>query len=129
MIKGINHVGIAVGSIDEVLTFLQENFGAEEVTRTEFPDMKQISSIVRIGDGHFELMEATGPDGVVGKFIETKGGGLHHVSLLCEDLDETCQEMEAKGFKVIGRTPDGPRVAFLHPKSTKGILFELAERS
>ncbi|MBU2550907.1 MAG: VOC family protein [Proteobacteria bacterium] len=128
MFKGINHVGIVVQSIDDTLGFLSETFGAEEVSRVELPQLQQVSSIVRIGNGQFELMEPMGPDGVVGKFLEGKGGGLHHISLLCDDLDAACQEMEAKGFKVLGRMPDGPRVAFLHPKASKGILFELAEK-
>ena len=72
MFKGINHVGIVVKSIDETLGFLTEAFGAEEIHRVEFPDLKQTSCIVRIGDGQFELMEPLGPDGVVGKFLEAK---------------------------------------------------------
>lgn len=129
MIKGINHLGIAVKDIDETLSFLRETFGAEEVRRTAFPQLKQISSIVRIGDGCFELMEPTDPDGVIGKFLETKGGGLHHISLLCDDIEAECERLESQGLKVIGKMFDRPpKVAFLHPKSAKGILFELAER-
>ena len=85
MIKGINHVGIVVKNIDEVLSLLREAFGAEEIQRMEIPPMKQISSIVKIGEDCFELMEPTGPDGPAGSFLEAKGGGLHHVSLLCDD--------------------------------------------
>lgn len=130
MIKGINHVGIVVKNIDEVVTFLRETFGAEEITRIEFPELKQTSAIVRLGDGSFELMEPTAPDGAVGKFLETRGGGLHHVSLLCDDVVASCEKLEAKGLQVIGKMFEGPfKLAFLHPKSAKGILFELAERS
>ncbi|MCJ7616322.1 MAG: VOC family protein [Desulfobacterales bacterium] len=130
MIKGINHLGIVVKSIDEVVTFLQEVFGAEEISRIEFPELKQVSATVRIGDGCLELMEPTGPDGPVGKFMESKGGGLHHISLLCDDLVATSEKYEAQGLQVIGKMFDGPfKVAFLHPKSSKGILFELAEKS
>jgi methylmalonyl-CoA epimerase len=130
MIKGINHVGIVVKRIDEVLAFLKEAFGAEEVARVEFPGLKQISSIVRIGDGAFELMEPTAADGTAGKFLESKGGGLHHVSLLCDDVEALCSELEAKGYTVIGKMFDNsPKLAFLHPKSGKGILYELAEAS
>ena len=129
MIKGINHVGIAVKNIDEVLAFLKETFGAVEISRTEFPAIKQISAIVKVGDGFFELMEPTAPDGVVGKFIEAKGGGLHHISLVCDNLKDVCQKMEAKGLQVISKTFSGPfKTAFLHPKSSKGILYELAEK-
>jgi len=129
MIKGINHVGIAVKNIDEMLGFLKEAYGAEEVSRTEFPQMKQVSSIVKIGDGYLELMEPTAPDGVVGKFIEAKGGGLHHISLLCDDLKRTCQTLEDQGVQIIGKIFEGPvKVAFVHPKSAKGLLWELAEK-
>ncbi|MBW1780535.1 MAG: VOC family protein [Deltaproteobacteria bacterium] len=130
MIKGINHLGIVVKSIDEVVPFLKEAFGAEEISRVEFPELKQISATVRIGDGCLELMEPIGPDGPVGKFLESKGGGMHHVSLLCDDLVATSERLEAQGFQVIGKMFEGPfKVAFLHPKSSKGILFELAEKS
>jgi methylmalonyl-CoA epimerase len=129
MIKGINHLGIVVESIDKVLSFLKETFGAEEVTRIEFPELKQISAIVRMGDSFLELMEPTASDGVVGRFLATRGTGLHHVSLLCEDVEALSEKLEAKGLQVIGKMFDGPtKVAFLHPKSTKGILFELAEK-
>ena len=128
MIKGINHLGIVVENIDEVVDFLRETFGAQEISRIELPELKQISATVQIGDGCFELMEPTAPDGAVGKFLESKGGGLHHVSLLCDDLVGTCDNFEAQGLQIIGKMFDGPiKAAFLHPKSSKGILFELAE--
>ncbi|MBW1818355.1 MAG: VOC family protein, partial [Deltaproteobacteria bacterium] len=112
------------------LGFLKEAFGAEEVKRMEFPQLKQISSIVKIGEGSFELMEATAPEGTVAKFLETKGGGLHHVSLLCDDIEAVCAELEQKGLTIIGKMFDKPpKVAFIHPKSAKGILFELAEKA
>ena len=129
MIKGINHLGIVVKNIDEVVSFLKDAFGAEEISRAEFPDLKQISATVRIGDGYLELMEPTGPDGPVGKFLESKGGGLHHISLLCEDVVVTSEKLESQGLKIIGKMFDGPEKAcFLHPKTSKGILFELAEK-
>ena len=72
MIKGVNHLGVVVKSIDEVVAFLKETFGAEEVKRIEFPELKQISAIVRIGDGCLELMEPTAPDGAVGRYLDAK---------------------------------------------------------
>ncbi len=128
MIKGINHVGIVVKNIDEVLTFLRAAFGAEEIQRMEVPMMKQISSIVRIGSDCFELMEPTGPDGPAGSFLEAKGGGLHHISLLCEDVSALCEKLESQGLTMISKILEGPfRVAFLHPKSGKGVLYELTD--
>ena len=128
MIKGINHVGIVVKNIDEVLSLLHEAFGAEEIQRIEIPPMKQISSIVKVGDSCFELMEPTAPDGPAGSFLEAKGGGLHHISLLCDDVEVLCDKLESEGLRVIGKILEGPfRVAFLHPKSAKGVLYELTD--
>jgi len=123
-------LGIVVKDIEEVVAFLGETFGAEELPRVKFPELKQIPPIVRMGHGCLELMEPTAPDGAVGKFLETKGGGLHHISLLCDDVVAMCEKLEAQGLQVIGKMFEGPvKVAFVHPKSAKGILFELAERS
>jgi methylmalonyl-CoA/ethylmalonyl-CoA epimerase len=128
MIKGINHVGIVVKNLDEVLSVLREAFGAEEIQRMEIPPMKQISSIVRVGDSCFELMEPTAPEGPAGSFLETKGGGLHHISLLCDNVEVLCDKLESEGLRVIGKILEGPfRVAFLHPKSAKGVLYELTD--
>ena len=129
MIQGISHIGIVVQSIDDVLALLKDYFGAEEVRRTEIPEIKQISAIVKVGNGYFELIEPTAPDGVAGKFLEKSGGGLHHISLLCDDAVKVCDSLEKKGAKIIGKMSDGPyRGGFVHPKSSKGILFELKER-
>jgi methylmalonyl-CoA/ethylmalonyl-CoA epimerase len=128
MIKGINHVGIVVKSIDEMVSMLKEAFGAEEIQRMDVPMMKQISCIVRIGDDCFELMEPTGPDGPAGSFLESKGGGLHHISLLCDDVEVLSDKLEAQGLKIVSKVFEGPfRVAFLHPKSGKGVLYELTD--
>lgn len=128
MIKGINHVGIVVKNIDEVLSLLRDAFGAEEIHRMDVPPMKQISSIVKIGDDCFELMEPTGPEGPAGAFLETKGAGLHHISLLCDDVEALCEKLESQGLKIVGKILEGPfRVAFLHPKSAKGVLYELTD--
>ena len=128
MIKGINHVGIVVKNIDEVLSLLREAFGAEEIQRMEIAPMKQISSIVKVGDSCFELMEPTAPDGPAGGFLEAKGGGLHHISLLCDDVEVLCNKLESQGLRVTGKILEGPfRVAFLHPKSAKGVLYELTD--
>lgn len=128
MIKGINHVGIVVDNIEEVLSFLRDTFGAKELNRVDFPKLQQISSIVQIGDGCFELMEPTGPDGAAGKFLAAKGSGLHHVSLLCDSVEAECDRLEEQGLRIISKLLDKPpKVAFLHPKSGKGILYELSE--
>ena len=128
MIKGIDHLGIAVENIDEVLAVLREAFGADELTRKEYPQLQQISSIVSIRGGNLELMEPTGADGPVGQFMKNSKGGLHHFSVLCDDLEALVSDLEKKGFKIIGKMFEGPdRVAFIHPKSAKGLLIELTD--
>jgi len=128
MIKGIDHLGIAVENIDDVLAVLTEAFGADELTRKEYPQLQQISSIVSIQGSNLELMEPTGADGPVGQFMKNSRGGLHHFSVLCDDLESLVSDLEKKGFKIIGKMFEGPdRVAFIHPKSAKGLLIELTD--
>jgi methylmalonyl-CoA/ethylmalonyl-CoA epimerase len=128
MIKGIDHIGIAVPNIDEMLNFLKESFGAVEYKRTEYPQLQQISSIVTLKGTNFELMQPTGPDGPIGNFVKNSGGGFHHISVFCEDLEKLVGELEGKGLKIIGKMYEGPdRVAFIHPKSAKGLLVELTD--
>lgn len=128
MIKGIDHIGIAVPNIDEMLNFLKESFGAVECKRTEYPQLKQISSVVTLKGTNFELMQPTGPDGPIGTFMKNSGSGLHHISVFCDDLEKLVGELEGKGLKIIGKMYEGPdRVAFIHPKSAKGLLVELTD--
>jgi methylmalonyl-CoA/ethylmalonyl-CoA epimerase len=128
MIKGIDHIGIAVEKIDDVLNLMKEYFGAEELKRTAYPQLQQISSIVTLKGTNFELMEPTGPDGAIGKFMKDSKGGLHHISVICDNLEGLVNELEGKGVKVIGKMYEGPdRVAFIHPKSAKGLLIELTD--
>lgn len=128
MIKGIDHIGIAVEKIDDILGIMKDYFGAEELKRTEYPELQQISSIVTIKGTNFELMQPTGPDGAIGKFMKDSKGGLHHVSVFCENLEKLVEALEGKGVKIIGKMYDGPdRVAFIHPKSARGLLIELTD--
>jgi len=129
MIKGIDHIGIAVKSIDETLGFMKDAFGAEEVKRIDYPQLQQVSSSVKIKDTTFELMQPTGPDGAIAQFMNNSPtGGFHHISVLCDDLEKLVGELEGKGLKIIGKMYEGPdRVAFIHPKSGKGLLIELTD--
>lgn len=126
MIKGINHVGIAVKDVESAIKFFQEKLGAELITKVDLPFMQQISAIVKLGDAQFELMQGTAPESVVSRFIEKKGEGIHHISLKVEDIDKACDEFESKGMQVINKLPP-MKMAFLHPKSAYGILIELAQ--
>ncbi len=129
MIKGIDHIGIAVKSIDKMVSFLQKTFDAKEVSRTDYANLQQISAKVNLnGDTELELMEPTGPDGAIGKFMEKSGAGIHHISIRCDDIEAYSDELEKKGIKVVGKMFERePRVAFIHPKSAQGLLIEIKE--
>ena len=127
MIQKINHVGIAVKNVDEAVKFFEENFGAELINKVELEFMQQISALVQIGESQFELMEGMGEESVISKYIEKKGEGIHHISLFVDNIDKACDELEAKGLRIINRIP-AMKMAFVHPKSVFGILVELAEK-
>ena len=127
MIKGVHHIGFAVKSIDETLTFLKNAYGAKEMERHSFPKLGQVSSLVRIGKDHFELMEPLG-EGIVAKWLEKKGEGFHHISLLSDSLQEDCEHLEKQGVTIVAKSFEGPfKAAFTHPKTSKGIIYEIAE--
>jgi methylmalonyl-CoA/ethylmalonyl-CoA epimerase len=132
MIKGMDHVGIAVENIDDMVSFFKDTFGANETSRTEYPELQQISAKVNInGATEFELMQPTGPDGAIGKFMkQSPKGGMHHISIRCDNIEKFVDELEKKGITVVGKSFDRPvKVAFIHPKSAKGLLIELKETS
>ena len=126
MIKGINHIGVCVKSIDEFLEPLKKSFGAREIKRVSMPERNQTSCIVEFGtDGsRYEVMEPIGEAGVVWDYLQKKGPGLHHVSLNVDDIETDCAMLESNGVKIIGKTKG---IAFTHPKTTGGILYELAD--
>ncbi|OPY76820.1 MAG: Glyoxalase/Bleomycin resistance protein/Dioxygenase superfamily protein [Syntrophorhabdus sp. PtaU1.Bin153] len=122
MIKGINHVGIAVKSIDETLAFLSKVAGATELIRRSFPDLGQTSCIISIGNSRYELMEPFGKGGVIHNFLNTKGEGFHHISLDSDDLDRDCALFEENGVKFVMKAKG---IAFTSPKTSGGILYEI----
>lgn len=128
MINGIHHIGIVVTKIDDVLPFLEETFDAREIKRVECADGGQISAMVKIGGSYLELIEPIGPNGVAGTFMRTHGGGLHHVSLDCDNVAELCRDLELSGMKIIKRENDGRVTSgYIDPKSSIGIIFELTQ--
>lgn len=127
MIKGINHVGIVVNDVEEYAAFLKNTIGAEIVETVAFPEAGQTSCLVQFGDSKYELMSPLGDGGVVGKFLAKNGQGFHHISLLSDDFDADVAALEAKGIKIIGISETGGmRYAFTHPKTSGGILYEIA---
>jgi methylmalonyl-CoA/ethylmalonyl-CoA epimerase len=130
MIKGLNHIGIVVNNIDETMKLLSRAFGAEELRRKTFADLGQTSAIIQIGDFKIELMEPYGDEGVVPNFLRKRGGGLHHISIITDDIDSEDEHLTKNGINVMGKAPKGikaDRVMFTHPKQTNGIVFEIVE--
>jgi methylmalonyl-CoA/ethylmalonyl-CoA epimerase len=129
--KSVNHIGIAVRSIDAQRAFYQGTLGAVFEGVETVPDQKIRVGFFRVGDVRFELLEATEPASTVAAFLEKKGEGLHHVALTVEGLEARIAELKQAGVRMIDDTPrpgaHHMRIAFLHPKSTFGVLTELCE--
>ena len=125
----ISHVGLAVHSIAEALPFYREILGLKEESLAE-TDGARIAGI-DAGGTLVELLEAEREDSPIGKFIEKRGPGIHHICFAVDDLDATLERCREKGVKLIDHAPrvgaEGKRIAFLHPASTAGILIELTE--
>lgn len=128
----VDHIGIAVHSIDEALSFWQNTLGIECTGVEEVAEQKVKTAFLPLGDTEIELLEATSDDSPVAKFIEKRGEGIHHLALRVDDLEAALAELKEKGMRLIDETPrygaGGARIAFVHPKATGGILLELSER-
>ena len=119
MSKGIHHVGLAVQSVDEMASFLEELFGAKMTDyKMETPEF--FSRMVTIGNGIFERLEPRGQDGLIEKFLEKRGEGIHHVSMMVDNLDEVLSYCKEKNMTLMGNR-------FIHPKSAHGVLIELID--
>jgi methylmalonyl-CoA/ethylmalonyl-CoA epimerase len=127
----IEHIGIAVNSLDDSIHFYEKVLGLSCYKIEEVPDQKVRTAFFMIGQTKIELLESTDPDGPIGKFIEKRGEGIHHIAYAVDGIDERLSEAEAAGIRLIDRTArqgaDGLSIAFLHPKSTFGVLTELCE--
>lgn len=127
MITGLNHIGIVVESIDRTIETLESIFGAKELDRKSFPELGQTSCMVQIGDSLLELMEPIGTKGVVPKFLAEHGQGLHHISLLSDDVKQEYLTIAEKGIRVLGDPDSKLRVVFTHPKDTNGVIYEVTD--
>jgi methylmalonyl-CoA/ethylmalonyl-CoA epimerase len=129
----IDHLGIAVNSIDEGKNFWSEVLGLEFEGAETVAEQKVTTAFFPVGESEVELLESTAPDGPVAKFIEKKGTGFQHIAFRVADIDAALEELKEKNIQLIDQTPrvgaGGARIAFLHPKATGGILVELCERS
>lgn len=128
----VDHIGIAVKSIDEALKFWEGSLGIKCHGVEEVADQKVKTAFLPIADTEVELLEGTSPESPVSKFIEAKGEGIHHLAIRVDDLEAALEELKAKGVRLIDEKPrmgaGGARIAFIHPKATGGVLLELSER-
>jgi len=130
-VLGLAHVGIAVRSLDKAIAVWTKALGLTLVDTIEFESMGVRIAFLRAGSTELELLEPTSADSPVGRFLEKRGEGMHHLSFLVSDLEAALREAEAAGMELIDRSPrEGShhtRIAFLSPKSLTGVLVELCE--
>ncbi len=130
MIKKINHIGIAVNSIEEAVKLYTDVLGLKVQDIEVVADQKVKTAIIPVGESKIELLESTDPEGVIAKYIEKRGEGLHHLALEVSNIKETLETLAKQGVVLIDEKPrngvDNTSIAFLHPKGTK-VLLELVE--
>jgi methylmalonyl-CoA epimerase len=129
--KGIDHLGIAVADLAAARDVFERVLGMRVVEEETVADQRVRVVKLDAGGSHLELLESTDPDGPIGRYVAKRGAGIHHVTLRVADVAGTLRELEAAGIELIDRKPrigaGGKRIAFLHPRSTAGILIELCE--
>ncbi len=127
----LDHVGVAVASIDAALGIYRA-LGLAETKREVVAGQKVTVAFLPVGETRVELLEPTSADSPVARFLEKRGGGVHHICFAVEDLEGALADLSRRGFRLIHATPvdgaDGKRVAFLHPEAGGGVLIELSER-
>jgi methylmalonyl-CoA epimerase len=127
----IDHVGIAVKNLEEAKK-LYEAMGLKVTDIEEVAEQKVKVAFFPLEGSEIELLETTDPEGPIGKFIEKRGEGIQHIALRVDNIDAALEELKAKGIQLIDQKPrygaGGARIAFLHPKSTFGVLVEISER-
>jgi methylmalonyl-CoA/ethylmalonyl-CoA epimerase len=130
-VKAINHIGIAVRSIDSQRAFYEGVLGAEYEGVEDVPDQKVRVGFFRVGDVRLELLEPTDPTSTVAAFLEKRGEGLHHVAYTVDSIEARIAELKQTGLRMLDEVPRPGahlmRIAFVHPKSTFGVLTELCE--
>ncbi len=130
MVEKIDHIGIAVKSLDNALKFY-ETLGIKPYHFEEVESQKVKTAFIKVGDTNIELLESTSEEGPIAKYIAKKGEGIHHICYEVENVRLALEKMKSEGFKLIDENPKpgahGKIVAFIHPKSTNGVLTELAQ--
>lgn len=127
----IEHIGIAVKNLEESIKYYEGVLGLKCYSIEEVVDQKVKTAFFKVGQTKIELLESTSPDGPIGKYIEKKGEGIHHLAFHVNDIQKSLDEAKEKGIRVIDEKPrngaEGLDIGFLHPKSTNGVLTEFCE--
>ena len=129
--RHINHVGIAVRDIEETLALYRDLFGVDGAEVEDQEDQGVRGALVTVGGSQLEFLQPTDPEGTVARFIERRGEGLHHICFEVEGLQDKLDRLDAEGVRLIDKTPReglSGMIAFLHPRSTQGVLIELVDR-
>lgn len=131
MLTKINHIGIAVNSIDETLPFYRDQLGMAFMGAEEVAEQKVRVAMLQIGESKIELLEPTSPESPVAKFLEKNGPGIHHLAYEVENIEAAIAHLQGEGARMIDTVPrngaHGTRIAFVHPKSSCGVLTELCQ--
>jgi methylmalonyl-CoA/ethylmalonyl-CoA epimerase len=127
----IEHIGIAVNDLNEAIPYYENILGLKCYSVEEVKDQKVKTAFFKIGQTKLELLESTSPEGPIAKFIEKRGQGIHHIAFAVDGIENALSEAEEKGVRLIDQKPrkgaEGLDIAFLHPKSTFGVLTEFCE--
>jgi len=131
-ISHIEHIGIAVKSIEESIKYYEEVLGLKCYSVEEVADQKVKTAFFQVGDTKIELLESTSPEGPIGKFIEKKGEGMHHIAFAVPNTTEALETAAEKGVQLVDKVSrpgaEGLHIGFLHPRSTHGVLTELCSK-
>jgi len=132
MIKKIAHIGVAVKDLNEAAKLYKENLNLEVKGIEEVREQKVKIAFIPVGESNIELLQSTDPEGPIAKFIEKRGEGIHHLALEVDRIEERLEELKKRGVQLIDEKPrigaHATKIAFLHPRSTCGVLLELCER-
>jgi methylmalonyl-CoA/ethylmalonyl-CoA epimerase len=127
----IEHIGIAVADLENSISFYEKVFGLKCYNIEEVADQKIRTAFFMVGQTKIELLESTDPEGPIGKFVEKRGEGIHHIAFAVDNITEQLKHAEEEGVRLIDTIPkkgaEGFDIAFLHPKSTAGVLIEIIE--
>ena len=132
MIKGIDHIGIAVNDLNEALAVYERALGLKHERVTVVESQKVKVAFLQVGESRIELLEPLSKESALAGFLEKRGEGIHHIALRVDGIEDMLKKLQNQGITLIDEKPrpgaEGGKIAFLHPKSVKGVLLELCER-